>query len=49
MSLALMDQLEIEVEDTVNDESSRTVVLTADGLDNFSVGMNLKQLSKDIQ
>lgn len=48
MSLAFMDALEAEVGRIAADDSIRAVVLTAEGLDNFSVGMNLKQLPEGI-
>lgn len=49
MSLEFMDELETLVEELTNDDSVRAVVLTAEGLDNFSVGMNLKQIPEGIQ
>jgi len=48
MSLAFVDQLESVVAEIAKDDSTRAVVLTAEGLDNFSVGMNLKQLPEGI-
>ena len=42
MSLNFMDELEDRVYKIAEDDSIRSVVLTAAGLDNFSVGMNLK-------
>lgn len=48
MSLAFVDQLESVVAEIASDDSTRAVVLTAEGLDNFSVGMNLKQLPEGI-
>ncbi|MDC0088967.1 enoyl-CoA hydratase/isomerase family protein, partial [Porticoccaceae bacterium] len=44
MTLEFIDQLEALVDKIAADDSIRAVVLTAQGLDNFSVGMNLKQL-----
>lgn len=44
-----MDELEQLVIDIAADHSIRAVVITADGLDNFSVGMNLKQIPEGIQ
>ncbi|MFP6614846.1 MAG: enoyl-CoA hydratase/isomerase family protein, partial [Candidatus Hydrogenedentota bacterium] len=44
MTLEFMDELETLVDELANDDSIRAVVLTAEGLDNFSVGMNLKQI-----
>ena len=42
MTLDFVDQLESIVDDIAGDRSVRSVVLTAEGEDNFSVGMNLK-------
>jgi enoyl-CoA hydratase/carnithine racemase len=44
MSFEYMDELEAAVEDVRADRSVRAVVITAAGEDNFSVGMDLKQL-----
>lgn len=44
MSLEYIDELEVAIEDIAQDDSIRAFVITADGLTNFSVGMNLKQL-----
>ena len=49
MSLDFMDQLENTVNKISVDSSIRAVVLTASGLDNFSVGMNLKQLPEGVE
>ena len=49
MSLDFMDNLEEIVSQIEKDNSIRAVVLTADGLDNFSVGMNLKQFSEGVE
>jgi enoyl-CoA hydratase/carnithine racemase len=49
MSLEFIDQLELLIGEIAGDDSIRAVVLTAEGLDNFSVGMNLKQLPEGIQ
>ena len=49
MSLDFMDNLEKVVDELSSDSSIRSVVLTASGLDNFSVGMNLKQLPEGIE
>jgi len=49
MSLDFMDTLEEIVSQIKKDNSIRAVVLTADGLDNFSVGMNLKQFSEGVE
>ena len=44
-----MDALEEKVEEVRADDSVRSVVLTSQGLENFSVGMNLKQLPEGIE
>ena len=44
MSLDFVDQLETKVAEIAEDDSVRAVVVTAEGLENFSVGMNLMQL-----
>ena len=49
MSLDFMDVLEETVNKISNDNAIRAVVLTAAGLDNFSVGMNLKQFQEGIE
>tara|TARA_X000000368_G_C22954594_1_gene678182 strand:+ start:302 stop:1084 length:783 start_codon:yes stop_codon:yes gene_type:complete len=49
MSLNFMDALEDRTSKIAEDDSIRAVVLTAKGLDNFSVGMNLKQFSEGVE
>ena len=49
MSLDFMDALEAQVDAVAQDPSIRAVVITAEGLEHFSVGMNLKQLPEGIQ
>ena len=49
MSLNFMDALEDRVIKIAEDDSIRAVVLTAEGLDNFSVGMNLKQFPEGVE
>lgn len=49
MSLAFMDELERLVAEISQDDSVRAVVLTGAGDENFSVGMNLKQLPAGIE
>ncbi len=49
MTLEFVDELESLVKDIAKDDGIRAVVITAEGLDNFSVGMNLKQLPEGIQ
>ncbi len=47
MSFAYMDALEQAVVAAARDPQVRALLFTADGLDNFSVGMDLKQLVRD--
>ncbi|MCP4002783.1 MAG: enoyl-CoA hydratase/isomerase family protein [bacterium] len=49
MSLDYMDALELEVARVATDSSIRAVVFSAVGEDNFSVGMDLKQLPQGVQ
>lgn len=49
MSLNFMDELEKQVADIANDSDIRSVLLTSAGEENFSVGMNLKQLPEGIE
>ena len=49
MSLDFMDELEILVNEISEDQAIRAVVLTGEGNENFSVGMNLKQLPEGIK
>jgi enoyl-CoA hydratase len=49
MTLDFIDQLETLVEEIAADQSIRAVVITGEGLENFSVGMNLKQLPEGIE
>lgn len=49
MTLEFIDQLEELVDQLAGDDGVRAIVLTAEGLDNFSVGMNLKQLPAGIE
>ncbi|MCP5028725.1 MAG: enoyl-CoA hydratase/isomerase family protein, partial [Actinomycetia bacterium] len=44
MTLEYIDEIETVLDDVKTDDSVRVVVFTADGEDNFSVGMDLKQL-----
>jgi enoyl-CoA hydratase/carnithine racemase len=48
MSLAFMDALEIEIARVAEDASVRAVVVRGAGTENFSVGMDLKQLPDGI-
>jgi enoyl-CoA hydratase len=49
MSLEFIDALEDLVGEFAADPSVRAVVITGEGLDHFSVGMNLKQLPEGIE
>ena len=49
MSLNFMDELEQQVVDIANNSEIRSVLLTSAGEENFSVGMNLKQLPEGIE
>lgn len=49
MTLDFIDRLEELVDEIAADDALRAVVLTGEGLDNFSVGMNLKQLPEGIE
>ena len=49
MSLNFMDELEQQVAEIANDSEIRSVLLTSAGEENFSVGMNLKQLPEGIE
>jgi enoyl-CoA hydratase len=49
MSLEFMDELETLVPELASDKSVRAIVITGAGDDNFSVGMDLKQLPQGIQ
>jgi enoyl-CoA hydratase len=49
MSLEFMDALEGEIERIAEDASVRAVVIRGAGNENFSVGMNLKQLPEAIE
>lgn len=49
MSVEFIDTLETLVGEIAADDSLRALVMTAEGLDNFSVGMDLKQLLPAIE
>ncbi len=49
MTLGFIDRLEALVTEIAEDDSLRAVVLTGEGLHNFSVGMNLKQLAAGME
>jgi enoyl-CoA hydratase len=49
MTLDFIDRLEALVAEIAADTSLRAVVLTGEGQENFSVGMNLKQLPEGIE
>ena len=44
MSLEYIDRLEKQLPDVLADENIRAMIFTGEGLDNFSAGMNLKQI-----
>ena len=46
MSLAFMDRLEAVIDELAADNSVRAIVITSEGAENFSVGMNLKQMGE---
>ncbi|MGB1439482.1 MAG: enoyl-CoA hydratase/isomerase family protein, partial [Luminiphilus sp.] len=48
MSLEFIDELEVVVNEIAADNAIRSWVLTGAGEDNFSVGMNLKQMGEGI-
>jgi len=49
MTLEYIDELEVEIERIASDDAVRAVVFRGAGDENFSVGMNLKQLPQGIQ
>jgi len=49
MTFAYMDALEQAVSDAAADPSVRVLLFTSEGLDNFSVGMDLKQLLREVE
>jgi len=49
MTLEYIDQLEEAIEQLRDDESIRAILLTGSGTENFSVGMNLKQLPEGVR
>ena len=49
MTLAYMDGVEEAVEQAADDPSVRVLVFTAEGTDNFSVGMDLKELMGGVE
>lgn len=49
MSLEFMDALEVEVERVASDPGVRAIVIRGAGEENFSVGMDLKQLPEGIE
>jgi len=46
MSMEFFDKLERLISKLATDQSVRAIVITAEGEDNFSVGMDLKQMAK---
>lgn len=49
MTLEFMDTLETVIDDLTVDDGVRAIVITGEGSDNFSVGMNLKQMRDGIK
>ncbi len=49
LSMEVVDALEVALEEIAADDRVRALVITADGLENFSVGMDLKQLPAGIE
>lgn len=49
MSLGYIDRLEEQLPEVLADDSIHAIVFTAEGLDNFSAGMNLKQIPDGIK
>ena len=49
MTLEYMDALEEALPELGDDDNVRALIFTASGLENFSVGMNLKQLSEGVK
>ncbi|MEL6984361.1 MAG: enoyl-CoA hydratase/isomerase family protein, partial [Actinomycetota bacterium] len=49
MSLEYIDRIEELLTEVASDDSVRALVFTADGEDNFSVGMDLKQLATEAE
>lgn len=49
MSLEYIDGLEEQLVDVMNDDDVRAIVFTAEGLENFSAGMDLKQIPLGIE
>ncbi len=49
MTLEFMDKLETLIDELAVDSSIRAIVFTAEGTENFSVGMNLKQLRQGVE
>jgi enoyl-CoA hydratase len=49
MGLEFMDELERQVDELGQDSSVRAIVITAAGDENFSVGMDLKQLPQGVE
>ena len=49
MSLGYIDRLEEQLPQVLADDGIRAMIFTGEGLDHFSAGMNLKQLSNGIE
>ena len=48
MTLEFMDRLEEVIDELADDDTVRAIVITSEGADHFSVGMNLKQMREGI-
>lgn len=49
VSLDCIDQLERQLPEVLGDDEVRAIVFTAEGLDNFSAGMDLKQIPEGVR
>ncbi len=49
MSLEYIDRLEEQLPEVLEDDSVRAMIFTAEGLDHFSAGMNLRQIPEGIK
>ena len=49
MSLEYIDRLQEQLPDVLADDSIRAIILTAEGLDHFSAGMDLKQIPEGVK
>ena len=49
MSLAYIDRLEEQLPEVLADDHIRAMIFTAEGLDHFSAGMNLRQIPQGMK